>query len=276
MEEPLWGELSILRQLKDRAQAQLGSSGGGNHFADLVLVDFVEPMAPFDAGDTAVGLLTHSGSRGTGYQVATRYVQVAEQETRAMARDIPKGYEWLRLESEAGQEYLAAMALMGRYAKANHDLIHEHFIRAAGAKAAASVWNRHNYAWIDEATGEVLHRKGATPAETGQLGLIPGTSGSASYLVRGLGNEESLHSSSHGAGRYFSRREAFRRHDARAFQRQMAEQDVLHFGVSPDEAPGAYKDIEMVLDLQRGVLVEPVARMRPKVVFMGGRADDGD
>lgn len=276
MDAALWAEIPALKRLKSQAQSQLGSSGGGNHFADLVIVEFLQEEGHFRPGDQMVGLLTHSGSRGTGHKLATHYVKLAEQEIRSQSSQIPKGYEWLSLEEESGQEYLAVMRLMGQYARANHDLIHDHFIAQAGVAQLTRIWNRHNYAWVDEATGEVIHRKGATPADQGQLGLLPGTSGTASYLVRGLGNPESMHSSAHGAGRYFSRTEARRRHDEAAFRSHMQRADILHFGLAPDETFQAYKDIEMVLELQRGVLVEPVARMMPKVVIMGGKADDGD
>jgi tRNA-splicing ligase RtcB len=157
---------------------------------------------------------------------------------------------------------------------ANHDLIHDHFAAAAGLHCGYRVWNRHNYAWVNEEG--VVHRKGATPAAVGDIGIIPGSSGTPSYLVRGLGNAASLNSSSHGAGRWFSRKEAKRRHDEQAFLQHMAAQDILHFGLAPDETFQAYKDIEMVIGLQAGVLVEVIARMTPKVVIMGGMSDDGD
>lgn len=274
MDDPRWMETRVLRALKATAGQQIGSSGGGNHFADLVIVDFVRDYEEYAAGDQVVGLLTHSGSRGAGHKTATYYVQAAAQATPHFAREIPNGYEWLPLHSALGQEYLAAMQLMGAYARANHDLIHDHFVASAGLGQQRRVWNRHNYAWIEEEG--VIHRKGATPAEAGTIGLIPGSSGTASYLVRGLGNEESLHSSSHGAGRWFSRTEAKRRHDEEAFRRHMAALDILHFGLEPDETFQAYKDIEMVIGLQEGILVEVIARMTPKVVLMGGKSDDGD
>jgi len=107
------------------------------------------------------------------------------------------------------------------------------------------------------------------------VGIIPGSSGTPSYLVEGLGNSESLESSSHGAGRPFSRSEAKRRHDEALFQQWMAENDILHIGVSPDETLLAYKDIDRVMALQSD-LVRPVARMLPAVVIMGGASDDGD
>lgn len=274
MSDSAWGEVKIPAKLKSLAQQQLGSSGGGNHFADLVAIEMLMDLDGLAAGDKRVGLLTHSGSRGTGHKLATHYVRVAEQYTNLVAKGIPKGYEWLPLDHELGQEYFAAMTLMGAYAKANHDLIHDHFCLAAGLHTTQRIWNRHNYAWIEG--NEVIHRKGATPADVGQLGLIPGTSGTASYLVRGLGNADSMNSSSHGAGRWFSRSEAKRQHDEAKFQRHMAASDILHFGLAPDESFMAYKDIEMVMGLQDGVLVETVARMTPRVVIMGGQADDGD
>ena len=274
MDDPRWTETHLLRSLKTKAAQQLGSSGGGNHFADLVIVDFVRDHAGYRAGEQVVGLLTHSGSRGAGHKTATHYVQTAATVGRQIARGVPNGYEWLPLDSELGQEYLSAMQLMGAYARANHDLIHDHFVAAAGMGQRHRVWNRHNYAWVEEEG--VIHRKGATPADLGAVGLIPGSSGTASYLVRGLGNTESLHSSSHGAGRWFSRSEAKRRHDEQAFRRHMATLDILHFGLEPDETFQAYKDIEMVIALQEGLLVDVIARMTPKVVLMGGRSDDGD
>jgi tRNA-splicing ligase RtcB len=277
MDDPLWEALPVLALQRGKARQQLGSSGGGNHFCDLVLIEFLEEVSGHKPGSQAVGLLSHSGSRGTGHGVATHYVKLAEREIKGVARGIPKGYEWLPMESEAGQEYLAAMHLMGEYAKANHDLIHQHFAWEAGLAVRARVWNRHNYAWADNTTGEVIHRKGATPADAGVLGIIPGTSGTASYLVEGLGNAESINSSSHGAGRYHSRTQAKALHDEEAFRRHMAQQDILHFGLAPDETFQAYKDIEMVIGLQRGTLVRPLARMLPKVVIMGGtESDDGD
>lgn len=206
--------------------------------------------------------------------MATYYVKLAEQETARIARGIPKGYEWLSLETDAGREYLQVMTLMGRYAQANHHLIHDLFLKRTGLTGLARYENHHNFAWLGP-DGTVIHRKGATPAATGQVGIIPGSSGTPSYLVEGLGNSASLESSSHGAGRPFSRSEAKRRHDEALFQQWMAENDILHIGVSPDETLLAYKDIDRVMALQSD-LVRPAARMLPAVVIMGGTSDDGD
>ncbi len=274
MADPRWNDIPAARKLKAKAQKQLGSSGGGNHFADLVMVEFEKAVEGFAAGSLHVGLLTHSGSRGTGHKLATHYVKQAVAQTRATNADIVKGYEWLRFDSELGQEYFEAMSLMGEYARANHALIHEHFGISAELTPIFSVWNRHNFAWVEG--DRIIHRKGATPAAKGQLGLIPGTSGTDSYLVAGLGHPDSLASSAHGAGRWFSRKEAFRRHDRPAFERHMAQHDILHYGLQADETFLAYKDIDLVMSQQEGVLVESLARLTPRVVVMGGRADDGD
>jgi len=274
MDSSTWREVKSAAKLKSLAQKQIGSSGGGNHFADLVIIEMLADLDGMKAGEKMVGLLTHSGSRGTGHKLATHYVKQAAAYTKQIAKGVPKGYEWLPLDHELGQEYLAAMTLMGEYAHANHDLIHDHFCKKADTRTVNRIWNRHNYVWIDG--DEVVHRKGATPADAGTLGLIPGTSGTASYLVRGLGNEASLKSSSHGAGRWHSRTQAKKEHDEKRFQKHMTQSDILHFGLAPDETFMAYKDIEMVIGLQDGVLIEPLARMAPRVVIMGGRSDDGD
>lgn len=285
LDDARWQAQTYVKSLHEKAESQLGSSGGGNHFADLMVMEFVQDFASFKVGDSAVCLMTHSGSRGTGHTIATHFVKKAESYVKHAAKNIPKGYEWLPLEHEWGQQYLQAMQLMGDYAKANHDLIHHHFAKAAGLGIMETVWNRHNYAWVEqsngvekssEVTASVVHRKGATPAELGRLGIIPGTSGTPSYLVRGLGNEASLYSSSHGAGRWFSRTKAKQNHDEAAYQQHMDKHDILHFGLSHDETYQAYKDIAMVMGVQEGVLLESIAKLTPRVVIMGGQADDGD
>lgn len=276
MEDPLWRELSPVRNLKDKAWRQLGSSGGGNHFFDALVgtVTRETPGLSLKEGQEFVAIMTHSGSRGAGHKLATHFVKLAARETAQIATGIPPGYEWLSTNDDAGREYLAVMELMGRYAQANHHLIHDHFSMRSGINVTFRCENHHNFAWVEE-DGLVIHRKGATPAELGQIGLIPGTSGTASYIVEGLGSPRSLNSSSHGAGRPFSRTEARRRHDAIRFQQHMERHDVLHFGLAEDETMMAYKDIERAMSLQKD-LVHPIARMMPAVVIMGGESDDGD
>jgi len=287
MQDPAWQDKSLpLHEHYQRAQAQLGTSGGGNHFVDIMLgtIEREVDWLPFELGETFVAVLSHSGSRGIGALMARHYSQLAQKETAAKANGIPRDLAWLDINTDQGREYLAVMQLMGRYAQANHHLIHAHIAKRLGvtpisvAKGTAInlpdiappftvIENHHNYAWRE---GEyVIHRKGATPAEAGVPGLIPGSSGSYSYLVEGLGNKKSLNSSSHGAGRPFSRSQAKELFDSAAFKEHMDKFDVLYHGIAPDEAVMAYKDIERVMELQQD-LVSVVARMKPLVVVMGG------
>ena len=129
---------------------------------------------------------------------------------------MPKRYKdlgrlaWLDLDSEAGQEYWAAMNLMGDYAAANHAVIHRLVTKLLGAEIIAGVENHHNFAWKERHHGRelIVHRKGATPAGAGVLGVIPGSMADPAFVVRGLGNPQSLNSASHGAGRRMSRKKA--------------------------------------------------------------------
>ena len=179
-------------------------------------------------------------------------------------------YEWLSLDSDAGREYWQAMELAGDFAQANHEVIHAAFAKRSGLTAFQTVQNHHNFAWKD-GPDRVIHRKGATPAEAGVLGVIPGSMGTASYLVRGEGQAEALHSASHGAGRVGSRtavRDEISLGDVRRFLKR---EDILVEGLTAEEAPAAYKDIERVLRIQiKAGLVTPLARMKPIAVIMAG------
>lgn len=276
MDDPHWSSIPALRRYRSLAHDQLGSSGGGNHFFDAVIGEVLAQAdwMPLTPGSKFVAVMTHSGSRGVGNKLAHHYQKMAKEETRWIASGVPKGYEWLPLSSAAGQEYWEVMQLMGRYAQANHHLIHDHFLERSGLRQTARFENHHNFAFLED--GMVIHRKGATPAGLGRVGIIPGSSGTASYLVEGLGNQDSLNSSSHGAGRVYSRTEARRRHDPESYRRHMRQNDILAIGVEADETFMSYKDIERVMAVQEGVLVRSVARMYPVVVIMGGRSDDGD
>lgn len=279
MEDARWENLEPAKKLKMKAQAQLGSSGGGNHFFDALIGRVVTQTAwlPTFPGGEFVAIMTHSGSRGTGYNLATHYQKLAQDYTRSVATGVPKGYEWLAMDTDQGREYWEAMQLMGEYARANHRLVHDHFFRRAGIGQLARYENHHNYAWQED--NMFVHRKGATPAAKGQVGIIPGSSGSNSYLVEGLGHAPSLNSSSHGAGRTMSRTRAKAEYDAEKFDAHMKNADVLHFGIGADETPFCYKDIERIIALQEGLLVRVIAELTPAIVIMAGsgkRADDGD
>lgn len=258
MDDPRWDSTPFLKSLKPLAQQQLGSSGSGNHFADIMVMD-----------SKHLALLTHSGSRGVGHKFATEYARKARAYVDTIASDIPRGYEWLDLNTQWGQEYLTGMQLLGDYARANHDLIHYHFAKSAGLYADTTIQNRHNFAWVYR-DGSVIHRKGATPAERGVYGIIPGSSGSKSYVVSGLGNPDSLWSTSHGAGRMHSRKQAILNHDRESFERTMEEQGILYYGIAEDETVQAYKNIDGVIAAQEGVLLQIELVLEPRVVVMGG------
>lgn len=277
LEHPLWKTDPILRGLLPKAAAQLGTSGAGNHFVDLMIGRSKSDLLAIGDGQEFVALVTHSGSRGVGHAFAEHYIKVAEQETAKRAVGVPKGYGWLGLDTEAGQAYWAGMELMGEYAQANHHLIHQEFVKRIGLDRAYLFFeNHHNFAWRED--GLVVHRKGATPARLGQYGIIPGSVADYAYLVQGRGNRASLFSASHGAGRNFSRTEAIKQFDASASNKRMAEWGVLAHGVAQDESFHAYKPMSQVMPNQEGILVDVKAVLQPAVVLMGGftKSDDGD
>jgi tRNA-splicing ligase RtcB len=174
------------------------------------------------------------------------------------------------------------MELMGRYAAANHELIHRHVTSHLGLEVLLDVENHHNFAWRETHTIEgqeremIVHRKGATPAGAGVLGIIPGSMAAPGFLVRGLGNASSLRSASHGAGRIMSRSHALKTQDWDRIRRQLKERHVHLISAGLDEAPGVYKDIEQVMESQTD-LVEVLARFEPRIVKMapgGERPED--
>ena len=170
------------------------------------------------------------------------------------------------------------MNLMGRYAAANHALIHHHIGRKLGAHRVLDIENHHNFAWKEIHGGRevIVHRKGATPAGAGVLGIIPGSMASPGYVVRGKGSPESLHSASHGAGRVMSRTKAMQSFTWSATRKLLAERGVELLTAGLDEVPGVYKDIHAVMAAQTD-LVEVLGQFDPKLVKMcpaGDRAED--
>ncbi len=273
-----WTVSRVTRERKDLAWKQLGSSGSGNHFVEfgkLTLAERDEDLQ-LDAGEY-LALLSHSGSRGTGAAVCSTYSNIAR------AR-LPKRFDdlaylaWLSLDSQEGQEYWAAMNLMGDYASANHEVIHRLVTRLLGAEIIGGVENHHNFAWKEEHGGRelIVHRKGATPAGKGALGVIPGSMASPAYVVRGRGVAESFDSASHGAGRRMSRKKAKDTFSWRAVRKDLEAQGVIVLAAGADEVPGVYKNIDDVMQAQQD-LVEIIARFDPRIVQMcgdGSRAED--
>jgi tRNA-splicing ligase RtcB len=267
-----WSVTAITARMKDRAWSQLGTSGSGNHFVEfgeLIVTDRGVGLQP----GRYVALLSHSGSRGTGAQVADHYSRLARQFHPGLPKELAH-LAWLDLASEPGQRYWAAMELMGRYAAANHAVIHEHVVRALGVDVLLDVENHHNFAWRerhvlpDGSEDElIVHRKGATPAGAGILGIIPGSMGTPGYVVRGKGVAASLNSASHGAGRRMSRKKAKALFAWDAVQAFLRERHVTLLSAGLDEVPMAYKDIDAVMAAQSD-LVEPLARFEPRLVKM--------
>jgi tRNA-splicing ligase RtcB len=267
-----WRVTAVTSRMKDRAWAQLGTSGSGNHFVEFGQLTVFGETLGIPRGQY-LALLSHSGSRGTGAQVAQHYSRLA----RELHPELPPELShlaWLDLSRDAGQQYWAAMQLMGRYAAANHELIHRHIARALGVEALVDIENHHNFAWRerhalpDGSVAEVIvHRKGATPAGIGVLGVIPGSMATPGYVVRGKGVEASLNSASHGAGRRMSRTKAKQTFTWGAAQQLLRERGVRLLSAGLDEVPMAYKDIDEVMAAQRD-LVEPLARFEPRLVKM--------
>jgi tRNA-splicing ligase RtcB len=273
-----WYMTRVTRENKDKAWKQLGTSGSGNHFVEFGLLTLpVRDMElDLDAGEY-VALLSHSGSRGTGASVCSVYSAIARQRLPRQHADFGR-LAWLSLDSEAGQEYWAAMNLMGEYAAANHDVIHRLVSRLLGAKIISGVENHHNFAWKERHGGKelIVHRKGATPAGKDVLGVIPGSMADPAFVVRGKGNPESLHSASHGAGRAMSRTKAKEKFTWKAVQKDLLNKGVRVLSAGADEVPGVYKRIEQVMRQQQD-LVEIVARFDPRIVKMcgdGSKAED--
>ena len=270
-----WDFAPVVKGLKSLAWSQLGTSGSGNHFVEFGHLSLKEDLSALPAGEY-VALVSHSGSRGTGNQLATHYSKIASSLHPELPKDL-KHLAWLTLDKD-GAEYWRAMELMGRYASANHYLIHQAILKNLGAECLFSVENHHNFAWKEKHFGEslIVHRKGATPAEKGMLGYIPGSMVDPGFIVEGIGNEDSLMSCSHGAGRKLSRRAASKQFSRKMLNNYLKEHGVTLLSAGLDEAPQAYKNIEQVMRSQEN-LVRIKARFDPKIVKMapqGERPED--
>lgn len=272
-ERKAFSELGIAREMKDRAWQQIGSSGGGNHFVEFGIVEILDPINEFNlAPGHYVALLSHSGSRGLGANIARHYTKIA-MDTCKLPQEA-KHLAWLDLDTEAGQEYWLAMNLAGDYASACHHQIHERMAIGLRETPLAMIENHHNFAWQEkDAAGNelIVHRKGATPAGKGVLGIIPGSMATPGFIVRGKGLAESINSASHGAGRTMSRTKAKQTILQGHVNKMLKKAGVELIGSGLDEAPMAYKDIHQVMGYQQS-LVEVLGSFMPKIVRMCGDA----
>jgi tRNA-splicing ligase RtcB (3'-phosphate/5'-hydroxy nucleic acid ligase) len=289
-----WNVSPVTSRVKDKAWGQLGTSGSGNHFVEFGEVEVIGTPSAAAAGVQSselfvpegceprrhLAVLSHSGSRGPGAMIAGFYSKLARERHPELPSELAY-LAWLDLQSEEGQAYWNAMELMGRFASANHHIIHakiERDLGQMGARPIFQVENHHNYAWkeVHDIAGTprplIVHRKGATPAGRGVLGLIPGSMAAPGYLVEGLGESRSLDSAAHGAGRRLSRTKTRESTRWSHVKQLLAERNVTLLSAGLDEAPLAYKDIDQVMAAQRD-LVRPLARFTPRIVRM---APDGE
>jgi tRNA-splicing ligase RtcB (3'-phosphate/5'-hydroxy nucleic acid ligase) len=266
-----FSELPIVREMKDRAWQQIGSSGGGNHFVEFGLVDISNSINEYSlAPGQYLALLSHSGSRGLGANIARHYTKIAMDKCRLPQE--AKHLAWLDLDTEEGQEYWLAMNLAGDYASACHHQIHERMAIGLRETPLAMIENHHNFAWKEkDVNGNelIVHRKGATPAGKGVLGIIPGSMATPGFIVRGKGMAESINSASHGAGRMMSRTKAKQTILPGHVNKFLKDAGVELIGSGLDEAPMAYKDIHQVMNFQKE-LVEVLGSFMPKIVRMCG------
>lgn len=270
MDNEAFYQMPLLKNLHGRAWKQLGSSGSGNHFVEFGVVAIAEkdPVLGVEAGNY-VGLLSHSGSRALGANIANHYTKVAISK-----RHLPqeaKNLAWLMLNEEAGMEYWIAMNLAGDYASACHHIIHAKIAKQLGRKPIKMVENHHNFAWKEKWEGRelIVHRKGATPAGKDVLGIIPGSMTADGFIVKGKGQTASVNSASHGAGRKMSRSRAIASVTDKQFKDELKKFGVKLLGGGLDESPFAYKDIHEVMQSQKA-LVDVLGKFTPKIVKMDG------
>ncbi len=271
LERKEFNEIPVLKSLKDRAYEQIGSSGGGNHFVEFGITCILDPENEFNLPiGQYLAVLSHSGSRGLGANIARHYTRLAMEKCQLPSE--AKHLAWLDLDTEEGQEYWQAMNLAGDYASACHHQIHERMEESLGEKALIRLENHHNFAWKEKDRGGndvIVHRKGATPAAKGNIGIIPGSMASPGFIVRGKGEAASINSAAHGAGRVMSRRKAKSTLNKEEVVRHLNKVGTTVIGSGLDEAPMVYKDIHKVMEYQQD-LVEIIGKFTPKVVRMCG------
>lgn len=256
------------------AHTSMGTLGGGNHFIEIQ-----------KGSDGHIWVMIHSGSRNLGKQVADHYNNAAVLMNNLYHSSVPREWQlaFLPLDSTEGQDYLREMQFCVDFALANRKLMMERVLEAIIEEIVAHdlgpmIWKdeiniAHNYASMENHFGKnvMVHRKGATSAREGQLGIIPGSQGTSSYIVSGKGNKESFHSCSHGAGRRMGRKQAERELDLQAEIKRLDDIGVIHnirTEKDLDEAAGAYKDINVVMANQSD-LVNIEVELKPMAVIKG-------
>lgn len=268
-----WELSELTRSLRQTAIYQIGTSGGGNHFVEWGELEISNPKNLFNlAVGHYLALLSHSGSRGVGFKIANHYTKMAMSQMAELDHSV-RHLAWLPLDHDLGKEYWNAMQLAGEFASANHHVIHQRISKAIGITPIATVENHHNFAWREKIfiNGKekeaIVHRKGATPAGNGVLGIIPGTMADPGYLVVGKGNSDSLNSASHGSGRQMARTKAKKTITHEQYMEYLLKNGIDLIGGGLDEAPQAYKPIKVVMEEQKD-LVDVLGKFQPKIVRM--------
>ncbi len=270
---------TIVKQQYSSALTQLGTLGGGNHFIEIQKGD-----------DGYIWIMVHSGSRNIGYKVAKYYNDMAKELNKKWASGVPSNWDlaFLPMDSEEGKNYINEMNYCVDFALANRklmiDRIKDIFVKIVEEKYGKldrhpkyffpeEINIAHNYAVMENHFGEnvMVHRKGATKATVGLKGIIPGSQGTCSYIVEGLGNPESYNSCSHGAGRTMGRNDARRTLNLEEEKKKLDDKGIIH-GIRNtqdlDEASGAYKDIDVVMENQKD-LVKILVKLEPLGVIKG-------
>ena len=250
-----------------RVWRQLGTLGGGNHFIELCLDE-----------DDAVWVMLHSGSRNVGNNIGEVAIATARRVAEREQRHLPdRDLAWLSEGTKEFDEYVAGLTWAQDYAALNRDLMVDLIVRALQRFFPGEVVVResavnchHNYASLEEHFGATVWvtRKGAVSARSGQLGIIPGSMGTKSFIVRGKGNPAAYDSCSHGAGRRMSRSEARRRFTRADLAEQTAGVECRKDAGVIDELPAAYKDVDAVLSAQRD-LVDVVHTLKQVLCVKG-------
>ncbi len=262
-------QLPIVEKEYNSALHQIGTLGGGNHFIEIQKGD-----------DGFIWLMVHSGSRNIGYKVANHYNKLAKSLNEKWKRNIPQKWDlaYLPFDDKHGQIYKHEMQFCIDFAFANRKLMMERIKEAISYYiddiSYGNMLNiEHNYASEEEHFGKkiIVHRKGATKADKHTIGIVPGSQGMKSYIVKGRGNTESFKSCSHGAGRRLGRRQAQRQLNIEQERKVLEEKGIIHSLHSKrdlDEAPSAYKDISLVMKNQED-LVEILTELNPLAVVKG-------
>ena len=261
------GSLPIVEQEYESAQYQVGTLGGGNHFIELQ-----------KGSDGYIWIMIHSGSRNIGYTVAKFYNEKAKKMNEIWFSDYQKDLAWFPADSEEFHQYKAEMEYCIEFAFNNRKLMMERMKECISdeypdVEFSGFINKPHNFAADEVHFGNevILHRKGATRARKGELGMIPGSQGSPSYIVRGKGNKDSFESCAHGAGRVMSRNQARKTLDLKEEKARLENRGIIHAirGKSDlDEAPGSYKNIRDVMKLQEDLVTIEI-ELQPLAVIKG-------